>query len=62
MGSRGRQNNISREHYHGGKFNGVNCIKIMSSEILFGEFQKIAIEMKDDNACIENINEIHQKY
>jgi hypothetical protein len=24
-----RKNNISREHYHGGKFNGVICIRIM---------------------------------
>jgi hypothetical protein len=25
-----RANGIKREHYHGGKFNGVNCIRIMS--------------------------------
>ena len=24
-----RQNGVKREHYHGGKFNGVNCIRIM---------------------------------
>jgi hypothetical protein len=26
-----RSNGVKREHYHGGKFNGVNCIRIMSN-------------------------------
>ena len=24
-----RKNGVKREHYHGGKFNGVNCIRVM---------------------------------
>jgi hypothetical protein len=34
-----RKNNVKREHYHGGKFNGVNCIRIMSSskDIMHGK-------------------------
>jgi hypothetical protein len=34
-----RNNGVKREHYHGGKFNGVNCIRIMSmsKEILCGD-------------------------
>jgi hypothetical protein len=33
-----RKNGVKQEHYHGGKFNGVNCICIMSysKEILLG--------------------------
>lgn len=33
-----RRNGVKREHYHGGKFNGVNCIRIMgkSKEIFLG--------------------------
>lgn len=33
-----RQNGVQREHYHGGKFNGVNCIRIMgkSKELFLG--------------------------
>ena len=31
-----RRNGVTREHYHGGKFNGVNCIRIMDKcELLF---------------------------
>jgi hypothetical protein len=34
-----RYNGVKREHYHGGKFNGVNCIRIMSrsQEIVLGQ-------------------------
>jgi hypothetical protein len=34
-----RKNGITREHYHGGKFNGVNCIRIMekASSLLLGD-------------------------
>jgi hypothetical protein len=34
-----RRNGIKREHYHGGKFNGVNCIRIMAKakELLLGD-------------------------
>jgi hypothetical protein len=41
---------ISREHYHGGKFNGVNCIRIMEkSEEIFGEdgFTGVAMHVAD---------------
>jgi hypothetical protein len=33
-----RRNDIKREHYHGGKFNGVNCIRIMekAKELVLG--------------------------
>jgi hypothetical protein len=33
-----RNNGVKREHYHGGKFNGVNCIRIMekSRELVLG--------------------------
>jgi hypothetical protein len=33
-----RHNGVKREHYHGGKFNGVNCIRIMAQakELLLG--------------------------
>ncbi len=45
-----RLQKISREHYHGGKFNGVNCIRIMEkSEEIFDEggFTGIATEVAD---------------
>jgi hypothetical protein len=34
-----RKNGVKREHYYGGKFNGVNCIRIMSSskDIILGK-------------------------
>jgi hypothetical protein len=33
-----RKNGVKREHYHGGKFNGVNCIRIMNKakELVIG--------------------------
>jgi hypothetical protein len=33
-----RKNGVKREHYHGGKFNGVNCIRIMTAakDIMLG--------------------------
>ena len=34
-----RSHNIKKEHYHGGKYNGVNCIRIMDkADLLFAEF------------------------
>jgi len=34
-----RSHGIKKEHYHGGKYNGVNCIRIMEkSQLLFAEF------------------------
>ena len=45
-----RRFKISREHYHGGKFNGVNCIRIMEkSEDIFGKggFLTLATEVAD---------------
>jgi hypothetical protein len=41
---------ITREHYHGGKFDGVNCIRIMEkSEEIFGPggFTGLAIDVAD---------------
>jgi hypothetical protein len=41
---------ISREHCHGGKFNGVNCIRIIEkSEEIFGEdgFTGVAMHVAD---------------
>jgi hypothetical protein len=37
-----RDNGIKREHYHGGKFNGVNCIRIMerSQQVFLGQQQQ----------------------
>ena len=37
-----KKNGITREHYHGGKFNGVNCIRIMekAKEIFLGDDNK----------------------
>jgi hypothetical protein len=34
-----RRNGVKREHYHGGKFNGVNCIRVMekSQDLLLGK-------------------------
>jgi len=33
------ENGIKKEHYHGGKYNGVNCIRIMDkAETLFNDF------------------------
>ena len=34
-----RRNGVIREYYHGGKFNGVNCIRVMekSNDLLLGE-------------------------
>ena len=62
-----RRLNILREHYHGGKFNGVNCIRIMDkSELLFlgkdgaednseeGFLQK-CIQLKVDAISVEAI-------
>ena len=41
-----RENGIKKEHYHGGKYNGVNCIRIMDkSDRLFDQF-KAAIKVK----------------
>jgi hypothetical protein len=39
---------ISREYYHGGKFNGVNCIRIMDkSDAIFDNAGTLLIEMHD---------------
>jgi hypothetical protein len=39
---------ISREYYHGGKFNGVNCIRIMDrSKELFDGDAALLLEMRD---------------
>jgi hypothetical protein len=46
-----RANGIKREHYHGGKFNGVNCIRIMeNADCLFHAFEKECI--KEKRSCI----------
>ena len=61
-----RQLNILREHYHGGKFNGVNCIRIMDqSKLLFlgndednavdeGFLQK-CLAVKIDSISVEDV-------
>jgi hypothetical protein len=56
---------ISREHYHGGKFNGVNCIRIMEkSEEIFGEggFAGLAIEVAETGpGAVETNDSIGEK-
>jgi len=52
-----RAQKIQKEHYHGGKYNGVNCIKIMAkAKALFEDFS-LAIKMKKvptiDDAVVE---------
>jgi hypothetical protein len=60
-----RKNGITREHYHGGKFNGVNCIRIMeqSAPLLLGNedneqgFLQLCIKSKlanVDDAVLES--------
>jgi hypothetical protein len=47
-----KRHNISREYYHGGKFNGVNCIRLMGkSESIF--------EKRDDS--LATVNAINSK-
>jgi len=41
------RNNIKKEHYHGGKYNGVNCIRIMEqSDVLFPKFASLLKQKK----------------
>jgi hypothetical protein len=57
-----RKNGVKREHYHGGKFNGVNCIRIMekSSELLTGKdenegFLQLMLQSKTDTIMEETV-------
>jgi hypothetical protein len=47
-----RRNGVKREHYHGGKFNGVNCIRVMeqSKSLLLGHEDKPGFLQK----CLES--------
>jgi hypothetical protein len=51
-----RKLNIVRECYHGGKYNGVNCIKIMNnSDKIIESASQALIELKSDNVSEEEI-------
>jgi hypothetical protein len=58
-----RQNGIKREHYHGGKFNGVNCIRVMEKAeliLLQGNdnspaFLQHCIALKEATVTVETI-------
>jgi hypothetical protein len=56
---------ISREHHHSGKFNGVNCIRIMEkSEETFGEdgFTGVAMHVADTGpSAVETDLSIREK-
>jgi len=64
-----RRNNITREYYHGGKFNGVNCIKIMerATPLFVGDvnedgFYQKCVAMKQDNVTDGSISEHCHKF
>ena len=51
-----RKNGVKREHYHGGKFNGVNCIRLMenSKAIVVGDVDAPGfLSLCLDNRCVE---------
>ena len=51
-----RKNGVKREHYHGGKFNGVNCIRLMenSKAIFVGDVDAPGfLSLCLDNRCEE---------
>ena len=51
-----RSKNIRKEHYHGGKYNGVNCIRIMEqSEELFDAFALLIVENKAQSITDDDI-------
>ena len=57
-----RRNGVKREHYHGGKFNGVNCIRIMekSRELFIGTleapgFLYACLEQKEQTMTEERV-------
>ena len=51
-----RKLNIVRECYHGGKYNGVNCIKIMNnSDKIIESASQALIELKSDDISEEEI-------
>jgi len=45
-----RNNKIQKEHYHGGKYNGVNCIKIMEKADLLFEAFRVSLKEKKVHA------------
>jgi len=52
-----RSHNIRKEHYHGGKCNGVNCIRIMEkSEELFIDFSAAIREKKVPTVTDDEVN------
>ena len=55
---------ISREYYHGGKFNGVNCIRIMEqSTNIFDNATTLLLEMRDPALeTVENIQQTSENY
>jgi hypothetical protein len=53
-----RDLNIVRECYHGGKYNGVNCIKIMKeNEQIFEKASATLIEMKSNSLTEDEVNQ-----
>jgi hypothetical protein len=61
-----RANGVKREHYHGGKFNGVNCIRIMgnSEAIVLGTpqtqgFLQLCLQNKIAVALEETIQSVN---
>jgi hypothetical protein len=51
-----RKLNIVRECYHGGKYNGVNCIKIMNnSDKIIESASQALVDLKSDNVTEEEI-------
>jgi hypothetical protein len=64
-----RSRGIKREHYHGGKFNGVNCIRIMENakELLLGVedshgFLQKCLASKQPNALDEVVRKKCEDY
>ena len=58
-----RNYNISREHYHGGKFNGVDCSRFMENATeIFEEIRPIMEENKMDSADIVQVREKFDRY
>jgi hypothetical protein len=64
-----RANNVKREHYHGGKFNGVNCIRIMSNStsIVLGTdgahgFLQLCLQNKTVAVASETVQSTCEQY
>ena len=52
-----RANGIKKEHYHGGKYNGVNCIRIMEkAETLFNEFGHAIKQKKEPTVSDDTVD------